>query len=151
MRLTNWCFFALSFAWTAGSCGHYSPPLPALSEVDPLSGWWSYGTGPEPPPGPRHDCSPGSYIDLYQKGQALTGTAYVCSGPCGLVSSLRGTVVDARVHLEGHRPDATPAHLIYELSWNPGTQHLTGTRNGEPFWAVRYVKDESAHCQGRIY
>jgi hypothetical protein len=33
-------------------------------------------------------------------------------------------------------PSPTSEPVTYVLTYNPATRHLTGTRNGKPFWAV---------------
>ncbi|WP_437516851.1 hypothetical protein [Sorangium sp. So ce1099] len=141
------CLSVLALAAATGGCGH-RPSSSSAAEADALTGLWSYREGPEPPPGPIDHCSVGNHLKLRQTGEALTGEEAICAGPCYPGFTLQGTIKGRRVHLEGttapvDQSSEKTVHRVYELSWNPDTQHLTGTRDGRPFWAARFMPDES--------
>jgi hypothetical protein len=105
-----------------------------------LSGTWSWGQEvPEPSPGPKVACVVGNPLVLSQQGKALTGHADVCGGPCMQGAPLTGTVTENMVVLSS---DAEK----FQLTFDPKTQHLVGTRNGKPFWAVPFKPSGAPEC-----
>lgn len=111
--------------------------------VGDLTGSWVIGSSREPAPGPVATCEPTQTLRLYQEGETLHGDVTICSGDCRTLEAFEGVNRDGSVQLDGrHQGNQMDQseEVAYRLTWNPETQHLVGTRNGEPFWAAPWVQ-----------
>lgn len=128
----------------SGSPSGAPTPSPRPVTAQDLSGQWVYGTAQEPSPGPVLGCYPSSLWNLTQQGATLSGGMTTCVGPCGYAhEDFMGTNHDGTVSITAkvyQQPDVPPATASYSLAFDPRTQHLVGTRNGEPFWAAPFVQ-----------
>ena len=121
-------------------------PLPSspVSMAD-LSGRW-FGSSVEEAPGPLSICnlSPKYLLELNQDGQVLKGklvlTGFEGRGVFRNPEALQGTVDDGLIKLTGveDAPEG-PITREYELTYHTQTQHLSGLRDGRPFWLVPVV------------
>jgi hypothetical protein len=134
---------------TPVSASPIATPSVAVSASD-LSGSWVFGSTDEPPAGPVLGCYPFKLWNLQQTGTAVTGDVQACIGPCAAYTEgTRGTNAQGRLTLTGTEkpsPDASPAPVTYDLTFQPGSGHLTGTRNGAPFWAAPFVQKPREGC-----
>ncbi|HEY9854896.1 MAG TPA: hypothetical protein V6D05_04100 [Stenomitos sp.] len=120
------------------------PPSAPPITAENLTGQWVYGTTNEPSPGPVAGCYPWSLWILAQSGPTISGGMTTCVGPCGYAhedftgTNSVGTVsITAMVY---QQPGVPPSTASYSLVFDPRTQHLVGTRNGEPFWAAPFMQ-----------
>lgn len=121
-------------------------PLPSSKVgVADLSGDWLWGEDtPEPGAGPFVACAASRPLSLKQEGQVLTGHLDTCAGPCLMGPPLVGKNEDGQVRLQGEADDL-------QLTYQAATQHLVGTRNGKPFWAVPFIRSTQPDCANRVY
>jgi hypothetical protein len=162
MRTFAFALVGLCIAQTAG-CASRKPPnvAPTASSVAAaeaptppfdLTGEWATGSGPGEPAGQlitlRPPClqNPAAWI-LQQTGDSLEGIAISESHdqgtapkePMRIPPTARGRVKGLDVTL-----DAPSLH--YQLRYDPGTEHLRGSLNDRPFWAVRQVVERPGGC-----
>ena len=126
-------------------------PLVSPVSVDNVTSGWLIGSVDEPAAGPVAGCYPREVWQLEQKGEQVTATLDRCVGPCEpSPESAQGTNRAGRLQLEGTYQLAgsnqPPERVVYDLTYNPQTRHLTGTRNGRPFWAAPFVRKSSEDC-----
>lgn len=118
-------------------------PLRAPVSARDLSGNWVFGERREPPAGAVSTCDPTQSLTLTQSGEAtLSGDVTSCGGKCVKLESFEGTNQDGLVQATGQYKgnlSESPEPVAYLLRYDATTQHLTGTRNGRPFWAAPWV------------
>ena len=123
----------------AGSPGPAGPSPTSLATPPAwvAHGTWAQGAGAADAasPGPIGDCVHQT-MSMAQEGQELTATTQVCGSYYELV---RGRLEGENFKLSGQSyEDGTFKEAVtYELRYNPHTQHLEGTRNGQPIWLAR--------------
>jgi hypothetical protein len=128
-------------------------PIPSSAPITAanLSGNWIFGSANEPARGPVSTCNPFQLWQLSQNNSTLSGNVESCLGPCAaFTEKVSGTNQNGQVQLSGEGKtsfDASPTPVNYQLVFNAQTQHLTGTRNGQPFWAAPYVTPPSCGPQ----
>jgi hypothetical protein len=122
-----------------------TPSAPASAfPLDDLSGPWTFGSSAEPTISTVTVSCIGyaaTTLDLQQTGNTVTGTVTACMGACRLTERLTGTRSQFHLDLTGTASSgsATDGNVTYSLDLSPQTGHLSGTRNGQPYWAVRAV------------
>jgi hypothetical protein len=109
----------------------------------------------------QHCPDPTAYWKIEQDGNSITLEYHESPRTIGVATAVTTTKVETAhgarrknvAHLEGHeeikefwhaglkRPGdpRSPIQVTYELEWDPKTEHLIGTRNGDP---VRFVRAE---------
>lgn len=126
-----------------------APPSTSVTAED-LSGAWVFGEAAEPSAGPVVGCYPFKIWNLTQSGTRLTGSVNACIGPCAaFTEETQGTNQNGQVALSGEQADSpqgarTP--VTYQLTFDARTKHLTGTRNGKPFWAAPFIQKSPEAC-----
>lgn len=154
---------ALLIAGAILACGPAPAPTPVSSvSAEPaatpgtpvsaqnLTGTWLFGTQNEPSPGPVLGCYAFKLWKLEQTGSAVTGDVLACIGPCSAYTEgTQGVNTGGHLTLTGNErpsPSASPAPVTYDLTFDARTGHLTGTRNGAPFWAAPFVQRPRSEC-----
>ncbi|HEY9722084.1 MAG TPA: hypothetical protein V6D47_08720 [Oscillatoriaceae cyanobacterium] len=142
---------SLAACAAGGLPGPVPTPEPSVTvSAQDLSGQWVFGSANEPSPGPVVACNPFKIWNLTQTGSQLKGSVNACLGPCAAFTEETTGANDAgQVALSGESAD-TPTGprqpVTYQLHFDAATQHLIGTRNGQPFWAAPFVKQTSPTC-----
>lgn len=114
-----------------------------LTPATDLSGHWVTGSDNEPPPGsvvqqPSCAYNPPVWI-IQQNGNALKSWAFPESFNQGIKSPGPGPERIAAVPgtISGNTVLITDGVVRLSLTYDAGSGHLRGTRNGAPFWAAR--------------
>ncbi len=126
-----------------------APPLSLANFVNTDGNTWTFGQGLEPTAGPVTSCYPVDHFTLYGNGPTVTFGRPVnvlmmppelrnAKSPGSLVT---GTNVNGHLEVTGKWDDAA---ATFSLDFNTKTQHLSGTRNGTPFWAAPFI--QKADC-----
>lgn len=119
-------------------------PLTTSISAENLSGTWIFADTVEPPAGPVVGCVAANSMTLTQAGTTISGKVSFCNGPCRPGGEdFKGTVDGLSVTMNGTSdpgiPEAGVGVVTYTLKFDPTTQHLVGTKNGQPFWAAPFV------------
>ncbi|NUO49472.1 MAG: hypothetical protein HOV80_11510 [Polyangiaceae bacterium] len=107
--------------------------------------------------GPVRACDNTRSLELVQSGTTVSGSEQICSGPCLHPLKLVGEIRDGHIVVRGQYDNTggftAPNNgvVIYDLRYDPGTDQLTGTRNGEPVAAARFIKITDPECARIIY
>lgn len=132
------------------SCSPTTSPLPLPSanvSTDNLTGDW-FSSNHDWPSGPIGSCQANVAYNLRmtQSGTKLTGTVSLVGYPQGgglyvFPETLSGTDNNGLIKLSGEErhADGKTVATTYQLRYNKQTQHLSGTRNGQPFWLIPIV------------
>jgi hypothetical protein len=127
---------------SSGPVAGASPLRAPVSSRD-LSGNWIFGERKEPGPGAVATCGPSQSLAIAQNDEALNGQVSTCAGGnCNTIETFEGTNQDGLVQGSGQYKgnfSQSPEPVAYVLKYDANTQHLTGTRNGRPFWAAPWV------------
>lgn len=124
-------------------------PSSPVSIAD-LSGAWVFGDKGEPPAGPVIGCRPDQTLTIQQPGgTAVAASVSLCGGTCRTTEKLSGQNRQGEVQLDGTYQgnlDPQPTTVRYRLTYRPETQHLVGTRDGQPFWAAPFLAESGPAC-----
>jgi hypothetical protein len=127
---------------TASPSPSPAPSSPVTAES--VSGSWVFGDANEPPAGPVVACNPFRLWNLTQDGTNVKGSVLACIGPCAaFTEEVTGTNVDGLLQLSGEAAESPSAQHVpvrYTLRFDAASQHLVGTRNGQPFWAAPFIQ-----------
>lgn len=125
-------------------------PLPSVTSpvtADNLSGKWIFGSRNEPPAGPVAACSQDQVMSILDQGGTVAGAIALCgSSGCDKEENFSGSNNNGQVVLQGAfigNMGSDTTAVDYTLTFNPKTQHLVGTRSGQPFWAAPWVVPRS--------
>jgi hypothetical protein len=144
---------ALGLVWAIAGCAEESAvgtggasPGPRATTAptttvtaENLSGNWVFGSRNEPPAGPVATCVPGQVLAISDQSGDVSGGVSVCAGPCDKVETIVGTNTKGRLIMQGEfggNLSEKPTDVGYDLTYNPATRHLVGTREGVAFWAA---------------
>jgi hypothetical protein len=133
-------------------------PRPAPAVLQPpatdLTGTWATGTGAEPAAS-RIELRPGCTVNpavwiIEQTGNELQSWAFPESYNQGIVPKGPGRARAASVPgwISATEVSIDDGQDRYVLRYDVESQHLRGTRNGAPFWAVRQVVVRTEACPG---
>ncbi|MEB3327823.1 MAG: hypothetical protein VKQ33_01180 [Candidatus Sericytochromatia bacterium] len=123
-----------------------------------ITGHWVVGAGPNAPRYPMSGCGEGYVWFVNQYGNSLQASVQGYNDEAspdvrhrGLYWSEEayGTIQRDRVRLTGRvvytdeqgNMAAPVEEVVYQLTFDPDAWQLTGTRNGQPGWAVPYTFD----------
>jgi hypothetical protein len=130
-------------------------PAPSVAiAADRLEGTWVFGDKNEPGPGAVLGCQPNQSLILQRTASGYHGSVTTCAGPCLLLEQVDGALAAGQLSLKGTfkgNLDPVARDVAYLLRFDAATQHLVGTRNGQPFWAAPFVSGPAEQCQQRIY
>jgi hypothetical protein len=135
---------------------HADPPLPT---ADHLAGDWAISVADEKEPGAGAIRREGpcygtdTQWTLTQEGTTVTAAlrpGYFQGGAQRAIEIVnfdiaKGLLKDGTLHLEGTSGQKTVYSggksdpVVYQLTFDPKTGHLVGTRNGKSFWAVPII------------
>lgn len=85
-----------------------------------------------------------SSAGLASKEESLDGTYDGSTGQATLTGTINGNLTNGSTG--DTSTDVKASAVIYQLTYDPATQHFTGTRNGAKVWAIPFVADTSAAC-----
>ncbi|MBU6429601.1 MAG: hypothetical protein KGR26_11355, partial [Cyanobacteria bacterium REEB65] len=95
-------------------------------------------------------CYPFKIWNLTQNGDAVHGSVLACVGPCSaFTEETDGIDASGSLTLSGEakdNPAASGSAVTYSLSFGTQSQHLVGTRNGQPFWAAPFIQKPASMC-----
>ena len=143
---------------------HTPPPAPATAGVDEigtsppavdLTGQWTTGSGdgePQVPTVVTHtDCTvnPASWV-IEQRGDSVRAWTFPQTYNQGVATRNPGVarIAPATGRIAGVEVRITDAASQYRLRYDSASQHLRGTLNRKPFWAVRQVVVRPGACAG---
>jgi hypothetical protein len=144
LTLLGACTVAVSPAPGPSPSPTASSPVTAAN----VSGAWVFGDANEPPTGPVVTCNPFRLWNLTQDGTNVKGSVEACIGPCAaFTEEVTGTNVGGTLQLSGEAaesPSAQHTPVRYTLRFDAASQHLVGTRNGQPFWAAPFIQQTTS-------
>ena len=115
-----------------------------------LDGEWAIGTGPEPELKRivrelQCNYTPGSWV-IRQTALALEAYTRPESRAQGIATRVMASPVTTTGRISGLdvRLDDSASH--YRLRYDPASEHLRGTLNGRPIWAIREVLKRPERC-----
>lgn len=130
---------ALVIGGCAGTDGTPQAPLAAPVTADDLRGAWVFGSSSEPAPGAVSTCGPDQTMTITADGAVVSA----CTSSCRTLETLTGQNQAGHLQLTGSYQgnlEKQPTAVSYDLRYDAATQHLVGTRDGQPFWAAPLIE-----------